>query len=77
VADTGKRLGYLILLLAIVAFVVGAVRGFTGVVVQLVIAGLTVSSLLLAPAIVLGYAVRAADREDREGTVREDAGPAD
>jgi hypothetical protein len=74
-ADTGKRIGYLILLLAIVAFVIGAIRGFTGPVVQIVVVSLGVSSVLLAPAIVLGYAVRAADREDREGTVREDAQP--
>ena len=32
----------------------------------IVIACLIVASILLAPAIVLGYAVKAADREDRE-----------
>lgn len=40
--------------------------GFNGVLVTLVTISLVVGSILLAPAIVLGYAVKAAEREDRE-----------
>jgi hypothetical protein len=65
-ADAGQRGGYLLFGLAIVAFVVGVVTDFPRPVVTVVVAALAVGSILLAPAIVLGYAVRAADRDDRE-----------
>jgi hypothetical protein len=52
--------------LAIAVFVAGFVAGFSSGVVTTVVAALVVGSLLLAPAIVVGYAVRAADRDDRE-----------
>jgi hypothetical protein len=61
----GQRVGYTFLLVAIVAFVVGAVRGFTDPVVFVVTASLAATTLVLAPAIVFGYGVKAADREDR------------
>jgi len=47
-------------------FVAGFVAGFSSGVVTTVVAALVVGSLLLAPAIVVGHAVRAADRDDRE-----------
>jgi hypothetical protein len=65
-AQLGQRVGYLFLLAAVVAFVLGAVQGFTDLVVTVVTASLGLMTLFLAPAIVLGYAVKAADREDRE-----------
>jgi F0F1-type ATP synthase membrane subunit c/vacuolar-type H+-ATPase subunit K len=34
--------------------------------VALIVAGLAVGSVLLLPSIILGYAVKAAEREDRE-----------
>ena len=43
------------------AFVVG----FTGPLVAAIVASMVVGSLLLAPSIVLGYAVKAAEKEDR------------
>jgi hypothetical protein len=61
----GQRLGYGLYAVAIVLFVVGFVAGFGGVVGGGIIACLVVGSLVLAPAIVFGYAVRAAEREDR------------
>ncbi|GAC1385856.1 MAG: hypothetical protein NVSMB4_13100 [Acidimicrobiales bacterium] len=64
--EVGQRLGYALFGLAIVAFVVGAVRGFDGATVATVTACLLVGSAVLAPAIVFGYAVKAAEREDRE-----------
>jgi hypothetical protein len=51
---------------AVVAFVIGFVVGFEGWVVNLIVTSLVVGSIVLAPAIVFGYAVRAADRADRE-----------
>jgi hypothetical protein len=65
-ADTGQRFGYGCFGVAIVVFVVGAIRGFTGLTVTVVVTALAVGSVTLAPAIVLGYAAKAADREERE-----------
>lgn len=64
--ELGQRIGYALFGLAIAAFVVGAVRGFAGITVTTVVVCLTVGSAVLAPAIVFGYAVKAAEREDRE-----------
>ena len=61
-----SRVGYLLFGVACVAFVVGFVSGLTGGVVALIVACLVVGSILLAPAIVLGYAIKAAERDDRE-----------
>ncbi|HEX8802586.1 MAG TPA: hypothetical protein VF743_00290 [Acidimicrobiales bacterium] len=65
-ADMGQRAGYLLFGLAVLLFVVGAATDFPRAVVTGVVVALAVGSVLLAPAIVAGYAVRAADREDRE-----------
>lgn len=62
----GKRVGYGLLAAAIVAFFAGYVAGFTGPLVTGIVAGLIVASIVLAPSIVVGYGVRAAEREDRE-----------
>ncbi|MEO8264104.1 MAG: hypothetical protein ABI706_01205 [Ilumatobacteraceae bacterium] len=61
-----NRLGYLCFGVAIVTFVVGFIVSFNGTVSTIVIASMIVGSVLLAPAIVLGYAVKAAERDDRE-----------
>ena len=61
-----NRIGYLLYGLAIALFVMAFAFGFNGVLVTLVTISLVVGSILLAPAIVLGYAVKAAEREDRE-----------
>ena len=59
---------------AIVLFVVGVVAGFTSGLTTAIVACLLVGSAVLAPAIVFGYAVKAAEREDlaRGSSVRED-----
>ena len=64
--ELGQRVGYGLFGLAIVLFFVGFVTGFSPTVVTITIAALLVGSLVLAPAIVFGYAVKAAEREDRE-----------
>ncbi|MFM8602162.1 MAG: hypothetical protein ACKORY_12180 [Actinomycetota bacterium] len=61
-----NRVGYLFIALAMAAFVMAFVLGFKGPLVTLVTVSLIAGSVLLAPSIVLGYAVKAAEREDRE-----------
>jgi heme/copper-type cytochrome/quinol oxidase subunit 3 len=61
-----NRIGYLFYALAISAFVMAFAIGFKGPLVTLVTVALIIGSVLLAPSIVLGYAVKAAEREDRE-----------
>ena len=61
-----NRLGYLCFGVAIVTFVIGFIVSFNGAVSAVVIGSMIVGSALLAPAIVLGYAVKAAERDDRE-----------
>ena len=62
----GQRVGYGLLVLAVVLFFVALLTEFSGVLAGLIIAAVIVGSIVLAPAIVFGYAVKAADREDRE-----------
>ncbi len=64
--EVGQRLGYGLFGLAVAAFVVGFIRGFDGLPGTVVVVSLVVGSVVLAPAIVFGYAVKAAERDDRE-----------
>ena len=64
--DLGQRLGYGLFGLAVVAFLIGFVVGLEPWVVTLIVACIVVGSIVLAPAIVFGHAVRAADRADRD-----------
>ncbi|HEX8769303.1 MAG TPA: hypothetical protein VF711_00900 [Acidimicrobiales bacterium] len=66
-AALGKKTGYSLFLVAIAAFVAGAIGGFSTPYVTVVVACLAVGSVLLAPAIVIGYGVKAAEREERGG----------
>jgi hypothetical protein len=61
----GKRVGYGLYAVAIVLFGIGLVGRYTSTITTAVIVCLVVGSLVLAPAIVFGYGVRAAEREDR------------
>ena len=61
-----SRAGYAILAIGVVVFFLALATEFNGAMATVVISCLIVASFLLAPAIVLGYAVKAADREDRE-----------
>lgn len=62
----GKRIGYSLYLVAVVAFVLGFVTDFGPPIGPLIVGSLLVGSVFLAPAIVLGYAVKAGERDDRE-----------
>jgi hypothetical protein len=61
----GKRVGYLALLVAIIAFFVGVVADFPEWVVAVSVTGLVLACVILPLPIVFGYGVRAAEREDR------------
>ena len=61
-----NRVGYLFYALAIATFIIGFAISFNATVSAVVIGSLIIGSVLLAPAIVLGYAVKAAERDDRE-----------
>ncbi len=65
-AALGSRVGYAALLVAIVAFLAGVLNDLPGWSVGLVVAGFAVATTCLVPSIILGYAVKAAAREDRE-----------
>lgn len=61
-----NRVGYLCFAVSIACFVIALATGFSSARAGVIVAGLIVGSVLLAPAIVLGYAVKAAERDDRE-----------
>jgi hypothetical protein len=64
--EVGQRVGYGLFGIAVVGFVVGFIVGFDGAFVAVVVTSLLLGSAVLAPAIVFGYAVKAAERDDRE-----------
>ena len=61
-----NRIGYLFFAVAIATFIIGFAISFNGAVSAVVITSLIIGSVLLAPAIVLGYGIKAAERDDRE-----------
>ena len=63
----GRQAGYAALMISIVSFVVAAVTAFPAVAVDISIAALVAAIVILPVPIVLGYGVRAAEREDRGG----------
>ena len=62
----GQRIGYSCIVLAILAFFIGFSWGYSDALVAVIVAALVAGSVTLLPAIILGYAVKAAEREDRE-----------
>jgi hypothetical protein len=65
-ALVGQRGGYALFGVAIVLFFYGFATGLTDGLVVAIVAAMGIGSVMLAPAIVVGYAVKAADRDDRE-----------
>lgn len=61
----GQRVGYSLFGIAILAFVLGFFAGFDDPVGPAIVFCIVVGSIVLAPAIVFGYAVKAAERDDR------------
>lgn len=66
-ANLGKRLGYSVILIAMVVFGIGVVTGFKEWMVLVVTVCLALSAVFLVPAVIVGYGVSAANREDRAG----------
>jgi len=69
-----KRVGYGLLLLAVVAFIVAAVAGFPAGITTVTVVALIAACVVLPVPIVLGYGLRAAAREDREAAARRAGG---
>lgn len=63
--QAGKRVGYSLFLLATVLFFVGLFTEIRDWMVTVVIGSLVIGSIVLAPAIVFGYGIKAAIRDDR------------
>ena len=64
-AGTARKAGWGFFALACVAFIAGLVIGLTGLVMVVVVGSLALGSALLLPAIIVGFGVTAAEREDR------------
>jgi hypothetical protein len=64
--SAAKRVGYLLLLGSVILFAVAAATGFPDGVVTATIVMLVAACIVLPVPIVLGYGLRAAEREDRE-----------
>jgi hypothetical protein len=62
----GKRVGYGLLLLAVVLVTVGLIGDLTTGITTAATACLVAGAVVLGPAIIFGYAVNAAERDDRE-----------
>ena len=69
-----KRVGYGLLLLAVVLFVVAAATGFSPGVTTATVVALIAACVVLPVPIVLGYGLRAAEREDRDAAIRRAGG---
>ena len=61
-----NRIGYVLLAVAVALFFVALMVGFNAAMATAVVVTLVAACVLLAPSIVLGYAVKAAERDDRE-----------
>lgn len=64
--NAANRLGYLLWAIAMVCFVTAFIVGFKGLLVNMVTGCIIAGSVLLAPSIIIGYAVKAAERDDLE-----------
>jgi hypothetical protein len=65
-ATLGQRIGYLLYGVAIVAFLVGLATDFSSAVATIATIGVIAGSVVLAPAIIAAYSVKAAVRDDLE-----------
>ena len=70
IADLTKRVGYLLFALTIVLFFVALATGFSGAMATAATMTLIAGCVVLAPAILLGYAVKGAERDETERGLR-------
>lgn len=66
IANTGRKIGYSIFLLSLIIFAIGLTVEFNNLVAKTLTVLLIVGSIVLAPSILLHYAVRGAEREEKE-----------
>ncbi|MBT68633.1 MAG: hypothetical protein QF837_03305 [Acidimicrobiales bacterium] len=66
IANTGRKIGYSIFFLALIIFAIGFTVEFNNLVAKTLTVLLIVGSIVLAPSILLHYAVRGAEREEKE-----------
>jgi hypothetical protein len=73
VAGIAKRIGYSALLVAVAGFFAALFTGLAGWAVTTTVVGLAIACVVLPVPIVVGYGIRAAEREDRAGHATGDA----
>ena len=66
IANTGRKIGYSIFFLSLIIFAIGLTIEFNNLVARTLTVLLIMGSIVLAPSILLHYAVRGAEREERE-----------
>ena len=66
IANTGRKIGYSIFFLSLIIFAIGLTVEFNNLVARTLTVLLIVGSIVLAPSILLHYAVRRAEREEKE-----------
>jgi hypothetical protein len=63
--DLGQRVGYACFAASMVLFVIGFITGFPAALVTVIITLMVGGSAVLLPAIIFGYAAKAAESEER------------
>jgi hypothetical protein len=63
--DLGQRVGYLCFGASVVLFVIGFVVQFPAWLVTVIVGLMVAGSIVLLPAIIFGYAAKAAEKEER------------
>ena len=66
IANTGRKIGYSIFFLSLIIFAIGLTVEFNNLVARTLTVLLIMGSIVLAPSILLHYAVRGAEREEKE-----------
>lgn len=64
-----NRIGYLLYAVSMTVFILAFALKFTPTMVTIITVCLVIGSILLAPSIILGHAIKAAEREDRENGI--------
>ena len=66
IANTRRKIGYSIFFLSLIIFAIGLTVEFNNLVARTLTVLLILGSIVLAPSILLHYAVRGAEREEKE-----------
>ena len=65
-STAGLRVGYLFIAVAVISFVFAFATDFPQAAIDVTIVGLVGACVFLPPSMITGYAVKAAEREDRQ-----------